>query len=367
MANKGKQKGVHDQSSAEVEQLLPVHNPRNLYTSDSPVIKDLDSDEELYKSAEEVVENIDPDGQSDGTANKNRVDQNQGTLGNSSNSNEVQQGSQAHIINLLKQIIRNTNTGPTHRAGSCSGLKKLVRTKLALLLSGKLPMVTHPHLLVFPRSHLSGRTVATVQKPAKVQLQTSWLTWQGVRSHHGMFLQAEFSPIILLRRLDVMICQKCGRQWRRPLLTGLKSLKSQWKKDTLSQTAKAAERSKLSRKQRKYQFLTLCYQISASLCLTYLTTVSLDSLWSLDKHGAFTHIHAGSQKIRQTVHAPPCLPVNAYDPKWLESRETLYVRHVLCPKEDPYRFDHPPDVIALAVKIADVIEPESSKKFRVSG
>ncbi|KAH8985900.1 hypothetical protein EDB92DRAFT_1818498 [Lactarius akahatsu] len=60
----------------------------------------------------------------------------------------------------------------------------------------------------------------------------------------------------------------------------------------------------------------------------------------------FDHIHAGSQKICQTVHAPPHLPVNAYDPKWLESRETLYVRHVLCPKEDPYRFDHPPDVIA---------------------
>jgi len=68
--------------------------------------------------------------------------------------------------------------------------------------------------------------------------------------------------------------------------------------------------------------------------------------WSLDRHGAFTHIRAGSQKIHQTVHAPPRLPVNAYDPKWLESRETLYVRHVLCPKEDPYVFGHPPDVIA---------------------
>ncbi len=35
--------------------------------------------------------------------------------------------------------------------------------------------------------------------------------------------------------------------------------------------------------------------------------------WSLDKCGAFTHIRAGSQKIHQTVHAPPHLPVNAYD------------------------------------------------------
>jgi len=68
--------------------------------------------------------------------------------------------------------------------------------------------------------------------------------------------------------------------------------------------------------------------------------------WSLDKRGAFTHIRAGSQKIRQTVHAPPRLPVNAYDPKWLEGRESLYVRHVLCPKEQSYVFDHPADVIA---------------------
>ena len=33
----------------------------------------------------------------------------------------------------------------------------------------------------------------------------------------------------------------------------VKSLKSHWKKDALSQTAKAIERSKHSRKQRKYQ------------------------------------------------------------------------------------------------------------------
>ncbi len=69
-ASKGKQREVHDRSSIEVEQLLPpiepVHDPRNLYASDSPVIEDPDSDEELYKSAEEVAENIDPDGQGDG-------------------------------------------------------------------------------------------------------------------------------------------------------------------------------------------------------------------------------------------------------------------------------------------------------------
>lgn len=66
----------------------------------------------------------------------------------------------------------------------------------------------------------------------------------------------------------------------------------------------------------------------------------------MDKRGAFTHIRAGSQKVHETGHAPSGLPINAYDPKWLDSREALYVRHVLCPKEVPYAFDHPSDVTA---------------------
>ena len=71
---KGKQKEAHDQSSVKVEQLLPpvkpVHDPRNFYASDSPVIKDPDSDEELYRSAEEDAENIELDGQGYGVANE---------------------------------------------------------------------------------------------------------------------------------------------------------------------------------------------------------------------------------------------------------------------------------------------------------
>ena len=72
MASKGKQKDVYDRSSVEVEQILPpiepVHDPRNLYASDSPVIEDLDSDKELYRSAEEIVKNMGLDSQVDGTA-----------------------------------------------------------------------------------------------------------------------------------------------------------------------------------------------------------------------------------------------------------------------------------------------------------
>jgi len=66
-----------DDEPVEVEQLLPpiepVHDPRSLYASDSPVIEDpdsdSDSDSELYKSAEEIAENVDLDGQGDTAAN----------------------------------------------------------------------------------------------------------------------------------------------------------------------------------------------------------------------------------------------------------------------------------------------------------
>ncbi|KAH9015826.1 hypothetical protein EDB85DRAFT_2156367 [Lactarius pseudohatsudake] len=322
-ANKGKQKGVYDQSSAEVEQLLPVHDPRNLYASDSPVIEDLDSDEELYKSAEEVAENIDPDGQSDGAANKSisgpnpqplqppqqistrpttpvshpsqpsfswvprlplgsslalprnpdRVDQNQGTLGDSSNSNKVQQGSQAHIIDLLEQIIRNTNTGPTHRAGSRSGSKvcgrrgkspvrrrsednalaKLVWTEVALLLSGKPPYGHTPppsRLSMFSSEwENSGHGVKVCQSTAAdfmVDLAG------GSKSPWNVSAGRVFTDYFIEKtgRDDMPEMRKAVEK---AFTNRVKSLKSQWKKDALSQTAKAAERSKLSRKQRKYQ------------------------------------------------------------------------------------------------------------------
>ncbi|KAH9012425.1 hypothetical protein EDB85DRAFT_1877766 [Lactarius pseudohatsudake] len=68
--------------------------------------------------------------------------------------------------------------------------------------------------------------------------------------------------------------------------------------------------------------------------------------WGVDKHGALPHIRVGSQKIHYKLHAPPGLPINAYNPIWLDSREVLYLKHVLCPKEEPYTFGHPSNVIA---------------------
>ena len=68
--------------------------------------------------------------------------------------------------------------------------------------------------------------------------------------------------------------------------------------------------------------------------------------WSMDKRGAFSHIRVGSQRVRKKVHAPPRLPINAYDPLWIEGRDALYVRDVLRPKAERYNFVHPSDVIA---------------------
>ena len=68
--------------------------------------------------------------------------------------------------------------------------------------------------------------------------------------------------------------------------------------------------------------------------------------WSKDKRGAFAHTRVGSQRVHKKTHAPPHLPLNAYDPLWLEGRETLYVKHVLRPKAELYSFTHSSDVIA---------------------
>ena len=68
--------------------------------------------------------------------------------------------------------------------------------------------------------------------------------------------------------------------------------------------------------------------------------------WGMDKRGALPHIRIGSQKIHNKLHAPTGLPINAYNPTWLQSREALYLKHVLCPKVEPYVFSHPSNVIA---------------------
>jgi hypothetical protein len=50
--------------------------------------------------------------------------------------------------------------------------------------------------------------------------------------------------------------------------------------------------------------------------------------------------------VHNKSHAPPALPINAYDDRWLESKEPLYLDHVLCPKSEEYNFTHSADMIA---------------------
>jgi hypothetical protein len=65
------------------------------------------------------------------------------------------------------------------------------------------------------------------------------------------------------------------------------------------------------------------------------------------KRGTFTHTRTGSQKVHLKSHAPTGLPINAYGPQWIESREALYLDHVLCPQmERQYDFSHSSDVFA---------------------
>lgn len=55
----GIRRGPCDESSAEVD---PVQDPRRFYASDSPVFNNSDSDQEMYRSAEETFEPEDQGG-----------------------------------------------------------------------------------------------------------------------------------------------------------------------------------------------------------------------------------------------------------------------------------------------------------------
>ncbi|KAI9507347.1 hypothetical protein F5148DRAFT_1285321 [Russula earlei] len=141
--------------------------------------------------------------------------------------------------------------------------------------------------------------------------------------------------------------------------TRVKSLKSHHKSNVLSQAEKAVEKSKHSRWQRKYQLFHRCRDIVKQYeplqwHLPILDTLGVDGMssdksdldpatnqinwlkvfdqlhhrshlngWSNDKRGAFAHLRVGSQKVHEKVYAPPGLPPNAYNPQWLEGRETL--------------------------------------------
>ncbi|KAH9079134.1 hypothetical protein EDB83DRAFT_2215999, partial [Lactarius deliciosus] len=163
----------------------------------------------------------------------------------------------------------------------------------------------------------------------------------------------------------------------------VKSLKSRWKRDMLPQAAKVAERSKHNHKQCKYQLFQRCCEIvklydplkkhlevmdalgadrmssdeSSFDPHTGQTTYTVikPSWWHpdihhwlkafddlhhrnhinafiLNKRGMFTHICTGSQKVRQVQYAPPGLPVNAYDPNWLQSKTPPFIETQVAPQ-----------------------------------
>jgi hypothetical protein len=73
--------------------------------------------------------------------------------------------------------------------------------------------------------------------------------------------------------------------------------------------------------------------------------------WSNDRCGAFAHIRAGSQKVHKGAHPPLRLPANAYDQRWLEGKEDIYVKYVLCPRAEQYDFSHSLDLIKYVLHI----------------
>ncbi|KAH9022221.1 hypothetical protein EDB85DRAFT_2151902 [Lactarius pseudohatsudake] len=322
-----------------------------------------------------------------------RADQRQGaSSAGRSNSGGFEQ--QAYIIDLLEQIVKNTSS--THGTGCCSGQKKssmrrrsplcradedkvlakLIRDELALLLSASPPYGSTPspsRLSAFASEwENSGHGVNTCETTAADFMvdiagdpKSPWNVSAG-------------------RAFAVYLIEKAGRDdtpemrkvIEKAFNSRVKSLKSHWKRDMLPQAAKVAEWSKHNRKQRKYQLFQRCREIvklydPLKKHLEVMDALGADRMSSdessfdphtifddlhhrnhinafvLDKRGMFMHIRTGSQKVRQAQYAPPGLPVNAYDPNWLQSKTALSLKHELHPKEYPYDFNHSPEVIAL--------------------
>ncbi|KAI9453515.1 hypothetical protein F5148DRAFT_1289046 [Russula earlei] len=137
--------------------------------------------------------------------------------------------------------------------------------------------------------------------------------------------------------------------------TRVKSLKSHHKSNVLSQAEKAVEKPKHRWWQHKYQLFHHCCDIVKQYeplqrHLPILDMLGVDGMssdksdlnpatnqikytvikpdchlngWSNYKHRVFAHLHVRSQKVHEKVYVPLGLPPNAYNPQWLEGRETL--------------------------------------------
>ena len=223
----------------------------------------------------------------------------------------------------------------------------------------------------------------------------------------------------IIEKMGYLDVEETRRAVEKAFYTRLKSLKSCRSKDGLSQAERAAERSKHSRYQRKYQVITAplprhplylpaeqLFQRRREVAKQYeplqqhlevLDALGVDGMssdesdmdpatnqrrytvvrpdwrhpdmhswleifdqfhhynhlnsWSNDRRGAFPHLRGGSWKVHREAHPPRCLPVNAYDERWLEGREDMYVKYVLSPRAEPYDFSHSLALIRYALRI----------------
>ncbi|KAH8976613.1 hypothetical protein EDB92DRAFT_1960470 [Lactarius akahatsu] len=330
-----------------------------------------------------------------------RADQRQGaSSAGRSNSGGFEQ--QAYIIDLLEQIVKNTSSthgtgcrggqkksstrrrSPLRRADEDKALAKLVRDELALLLSASPPYGSTPspsRLSAFASEwENSGHGVNACETTAAdfmVDIAGDPKSPWNVSAGRGF-------AVYLIEKTGHDDTPEMRKAIEKAFNSRVKSLKSRWKRDMLPQAAKVAERSKHNRKQHKYQLfqrrreivklydplkkhLEVMDALGADGIQTTYTVVKpswrhpdihhwlkvFDDLhhqnhinaFVLDKRGMFTHIRTGSQKVRQAQYAPPGLPVNAYDPNWLQSKTALSLKHELHPKEYPYDFNHSPETL----------------------
>ncbi|KAI9437868.1 hypothetical protein BJY52DRAFT_1229997 [Lactarius psammicola] len=287
-ASKGKQKEAHDRSSVEVEQLLPlvkpVHDPRNFYASDSPVIEDPDSDQDLYKSAEEDVENVELDGQGDGVAD-------------SSNSGSNVRSSLDHLGHPNGYFHTPLPPFPIfHRRGSHTRRSGVLWHSLEIQIEqtnarvNSAPITSNKEAKHTSLIYSSGlpRTLTLLMVLGVVEIGRYMADVGGALGHGAKACETTTVDFMIDiagdlkspwnvsagRAFTDYFIEKIGRddtpEMRRAIEkafdTRIRSLKSRWKRDMLPQTTKVAERSKHSRRQRKYQVI---FRISnPGICLS---------------------------------------------------------------------------------------------------
>ncbi|KAH9014068.1 hypothetical protein EDB84DRAFT_1443993 [Lactarius hengduanensis] len=325
-----------DRSSVEVEQILPpdehVWDPRDFYASDSPVPFDFDSDQELYRSAEEF---------------------------DISNDTVVQNGYQSSSLAYGFSAVC---LSPSHRLGNPCSLCHLdhrghQRFSPALPIpSGHGGLSQHravpssDHYGVVPV--VVGRDKADVDKVqgAEGLEKMCWPNWSEVNSTASLrrthpsgrtpepsrvsrvtkvtleYLPLGVFSLIICPKMEYDDTQEMRKAIERAFTNRSGVLRSRHKREALSRADRASERSKHSRQQRKYQLFQRRRGIAKLFDPLKRHLDILDALGSNGMSSDESDVDCNSKRIAYTVVKPDWRHPDLHN--WLKVFDQLHHRTI---------------------------------------